>query len=43
MVQPEAHGVVKVAFASGDVLTLSKRTAAFCIEPRAARPRRRAS
>jgi hypothetical protein len=43
MVQAELHGVVKVAFASGDVLTLSSRTAIGIIEPPAARPRRRAS
>jgi hypothetical protein len=32
IVQPQPHGVVQVAFASGDVLTLSARTMVGCIE-----------
>jgi len=32
MVQAQPHGVVQVAFASGDVLTLSARTVVGCIE-----------
>ena len=32
MVQVQAHGVVQVAFASGDVLTLSARTMVGSIE-----------
>ena len=32
MVQPQSHGVVQVAFASGDVITLSARTMVGCIE-----------
>jgi hypothetical protein len=43
MVQAEAHGVVKVAFASGDVLTLSSRTAVGIIDPPRVRRARRAS
>ena len=35
MVQAHAHGVVQVAFASGDVLTLSARTMVGSIEPHA--------
>ncbi len=38
----EPHGVVKVAFASGDILTLSARAVVGVIEPRR-RPNRRAS
>lgn len=42
MVQPQSHGRVQVAFASGDVLTLSARTMVGCIEqaPRSRRPPR---
>jgi hypothetical protein len=44
MVQPQPHGVVQVAFASGDVITLMARAAVGCIEsPRSAPTRRRAS
>ena len=43
MVQAEAHGVVKVAFASGDVLTLSSRTAVGIIDSPKVRKARRAS
>jgi hypothetical protein len=43
MIQVEAHGVVKVAFASGDVLTLSSRTAVGIIDPPKVRKARRAS
>jgi hypothetical protein len=32
IVQPQPHGVVQVAFASGDVLTLSARTMVGSIE-----------
>jgi hypothetical protein len=32
IVQPQPHGVVQVAFASGDVITLSARTMVGCIE-----------
>ncbi len=42
MVQAHPHGVVQVAFASGDILTLSARTMVGRIE-HAARPRSRAS
>ena len=35
MVQAQPHGVVQVAFASGDVLTLSARTMVGSIEQRA--------
>ncbi|HRI08475.1 MAG TPA: hypothetical protein PKW35_11685 [Nannocystaceae bacterium] len=35
----EPHGVVKVAFASGDVLAFSPRSVVGCIDP-APRPRR---
>ena len=37
------HGVVDVAFTSGDMITLMARTAVGCIEQLPARPRRRAS
>ncbi|HEY0133719.1 MAG TPA: hypothetical protein VGB85_06550 [Nannocystis sp.] len=37
------HDVVDVAFTSGDMITLMARTAVGCIEPPAAKPRRRAS
>ena len=43
IVQVEAHGVVKVAFASGDVLTLRSRTAVGIIDPPKVRKARRAS
>jgi hypothetical protein len=43
MVQVHARGVVQVAFASGDVLTLMPRTAVGLIERRPARARQRAS
>jgi hypothetical protein len=43
MIQAGAHGVVKVAFASGDVLTLSSRTAVGIIDPPRVRRARRAS
>jgi hypothetical protein len=43
MVQPQAHGVVQVAFASGDVITLMNRTAVGFIEPPKVRPLRRVS
>ena len=36
----EPHGLIKVAFESGDVLALTPRSAVGCIEP-ATRPRRR--
>ena len=39
IVQPQPHGVVQVAFASGDVITLSARTMVGRIE----RPRPRAT
>lgn len=42
MVQPQPHGVVQVAFASGDVLTLMARTMVGRIERPTAPPRRRA-
>ena len=42
MVQAHPHGVVQIAFASGDILTLSARTMVGRIE-HAARPRSRAS
>jgi hypothetical protein len=32
IVQPQPHGVVQVAFASGDVITLSARTMVGCVE-----------
>ena len=43
MVQQQDHGVVQVAFASGDVITLQARTMVGRIERRPAAPRRRAS
>ena len=44
MVQPQPHGVVQVAFASGDVITLMARAAVGYIEtPRPSSTRRRAS
>ena len=43
MVHPQAHGVVQVAFASGDVITLMNRTAVGFIEPPKVRPQPRAS
>ena len=33
MVQPQPHGVVQVAYASSDVITLMARAAVGCIEP----------
>lgn len=42
MVQAQPHGVVQVAFASGDVLTLMSRAMVGCIE-RPTPPRRRPS
>jgi hypothetical protein len=39
MVELRPHGVVNVAFTSGDMITLSARTMVGCIE-RPARPRR---
>ena len=43
MVELRPHGVVNVAFTSGDMITLMARTAVGCIEQLPARPRRRAS
>lgn len=43
IVQVQPHGVVQVAFASGDVLTLMARTMEGRIDPSAPSPRRRAS
>jgi hypothetical protein len=43
MVQKQDHGVVQVAFASGDVITLQARTMVGRIERVPATPRRRAS
>lgn len=43
MVQKQDHGVVQVAFASGDVITLQARTMVGRIERVLATPRRRAS
>ena len=40
LVAAEPHGVVKVAFASGDILTLSTRSAVGVIDPRRPAPRR---
>jgi hypothetical protein len=37
------HGVVHIAFTSGDMITLMARSAVGCIEPPPARTRRRAS
>lgn len=43
MVQPQDHGVVQVAFASGDVITLQARTMVGRIERQLKVLRRRAS
>jgi len=43
MVQKQDHGVVQVAFASGDVITLQARTMVGRIERVPVTPRRRAS
>ena len=40
MVAAEPHGVVRVAFESGDILALSPRSAVGVVEPLRARPRR---
>jgi len=42
MVQARTHGVVDVAFASGDVITLMARAVVGCIDP-PSKSRRRAS
>lgn len=43
LLQHESHGVVRVLFASGDLITLMARSTVGCIDARAPRTRRRAS